>query len=115
MKNENLKGKLTPPVEFYGRVARHFVYAIIFIVFSLCLGTIGYHYLGLMGWIDAFYNASMILTGMGPVNIISHNSGKIFSSLYALYSGIAFLSAVAVIFTPIVHRFLHIFNLEDEQ
>ena len=59
--------------------------------------------------------ASMILTGMGPVAEINSDAGKIFSSLYALYSGVAFLSTTAVFFTPIIHRLLHILHVENQE
>jgi hypothetical protein len=55
----------------------------------------------------------MILTGMGPVNVMQNNAAKIFSSLYALFSGIAFLSTVAVFLAPVAHRFLHILHIDD--
>ena len=80
--------------------------------FSLALGTLGYHTLGALGWVDALLNAAMILTGMGPVSPLRTASAKLFATFYALYSGIAFLSTVAVLFAPLVHRFLHRFHLE---
>ena len=67
-----------------------------------------------MGWLDAFYNSSMILTGMGPVNIINNDGGKWFASFYALYSGVAFLTTAGVMLSPLVHRILHILHAEDE-
>jgi hypothetical protein len=57
----------------------------------------------------------MILTGMGPVAEMKSAEAKIFSSLFALYSGIAFLSITAVFFAPIVHRFLHILHAEPDE
>jgi len=84
---------------------------------SIGIGPIGYHVYGELVWIDSFLNALMILRGMGPVDHLNTDSGKIFSALYALFSGISFLSFVAVLFTPIYHRFLHKFhlNLEDNE
>jgi hypothetical protein len=82
---------------------------------SLWLGIYGYHYYFNLGWTDSLYNASMILTGMGPVAIPPDNAAKIFASVYAIYSGVAFLSSVAIIFGPIVHRFLHKFRLDVEE
>ena len=67
-----------------------------------------------LNWIDALLDASMILTGMGPVSIAKSDGAKIFASFYALYSGIAFLISVAVIFAPVLHRFLHKFHLDLE-
>lgn len=74
---------------------------------------IGYHHYARLEWIDAFYNASMILTGMGPANDMPDDQAKIFSGCYALFSGIAFLSTVAVFFAPIAHRFLHLIHIDE--
>ena len=68
-----------------------------------------------VGWVDGLYNASMILTGMGPVNAAPDNSAKIFASFYAIYSGVAFLTSVGVLFAPILHRFLHKFHLDVDE
>jgi len=81
---------------------------------SLAVGTAGYHLFGELRWLDSFYNASMILTGMGPVDPMNTERGKLFASFYALYSGIAFLSMAAVLLAPIVHRILHKFHLAEE-
>ena len=95
---------------------RHFVrnasIALPVIAASLFAGVLGYHTFGKLGWIDSILNASMILTGMGPVDHLETDSGKLFASSYALFSGIAFLSSVGVLMAPVVHRFLHRFHLE---
>jgi hypothetical protein len=78
------------------------------------LGAIGYHYFGNISWLDSIHMACMILTGMGPVVEMTTPSAKIFSSIYALYSGVAFLSITAVFFAPIIHRLLHILHVEQE-
>jgi hypothetical protein len=82
------------------------------VTFSLLMGSAGYHFLGELPWIDALLNASMILAGMGPVDAIHSTSAKLFASFYALYSGIAFLTMVAILMAPLLHRFLHKFHLE---
>jgi hypothetical protein len=79
---------------------------------SLLIGILGYHYYGGLAWIDALVNASMILGGMGPVDPISNSAGKWFASAYALYSGIALLTSVGLIFAPAVHRLLHAFHVD---
>lgn len=79
---------------------------------SLALGVLGYHLVAGLSWIDALVNASMILTGMGPVNEMSTVGAKLFASFYALFSGVAFLTIVAVLLAPAVHRFLHRFHLD---
>ena len=82
---------------------------------SLVVGVAGYHWWGGLGWLDALVNASMILGGMGPVDPIARPAGKWFASAYALYSGVALLTSVGVIFAPAVHRLLHTFHLESEE
>ena len=79
---------------------------------SLAAGIAGYHFWGGLGWLDALVNASMILGGMGPVDPITRPAGKWFASAYALYSGVALLTSVGVIFAPAVHRLLHAFHVE---
>ena len=80
---------------------------------SLMIGVFGYKYLGPMSWIDALHNASMILSGMGPVVTIETNIGKYFSSFYALFSGVVFITNIGILIAPIAHRFFHTLNLED--
>src|SRR5437870_8066527 len=81
---------------------------------SLGLGMLGYHLFGKLPWIDALLNASMILTGMGPVDTMQAVDGKLFSSCYALFSGIVFITTAGVLLAPVVHRVLHKFHLEIE-
>jgi hypothetical protein len=80
---------------------------------SLGIGVLGYHYLDGLSWLDSFLNASMILAGMGPVDAIRTDAGKWFASFYAVFSGVVFLSTVAVFLSPIAHRFLHKLHLGD--
>ncbi len=89
--------------------------ATVIIIISIVMGVLGYHYLESLSWIDSILNASMILGGMGPVNELHTDAGKLFASFYALYSGIIFLVVVGVILAPLYHRFLHHFHLEEEQ
>jgi len=81
---------------------------------ALGLGMLGYHFFERLPWIDAFANASMILSGMGPLATIQTSEGKIFAGCYALFSGLAFITIVGVIFAPVFHRFLHTFHLETD-
>ena len=102
-----------PPRDRYLRqVARNAAAAGVLIFGSLALGIAGYHVFGRLSWLDALVNASMILTGMGPVDSIVTVPGKVFESFYALWSGVAFLTGVAVLLAPVVHRFLHRFHLD---
>jgi hypothetical protein len=113
MRLEHRKQRLLPLPEFFLRVARYFFFATILIIFSVCIGVVGYHRFGELGWLDSFHMACMILTGMGPVIEMRSDEAKLFSSFYALYSGVAFLSITAVFFAPIIHRLLHILHIED--
>ena len=94
------------------RLAQNAVVAGVMVAFSLAIGVVGYHVTAHLGWIDALLNASMILTGMGPVDPLPSDAAKLFASAYALFSGVAFLTIVAVLMAPLVHRFLHRFHLE---
>lgn len=115
-KNQKRKNKQILPFSiFIKRVVKYFLFSSVLIAISLTIGTVGYHYYGKISWIDAFYNASLILTGMGPVDEMVTNEAKLFASFYALFSGIAFLSTVAVIFAPIAHRLLHILHIPDDE
>ena len=106
---------LLPKEKYYKRIFRNFFSASIVIFVSLFLGVLGYHFIEDLNWVDALLNASMILTGMGPVDIMRTTAGKIFSSFYAIFSGVVFLTSVAFILAPIAHRFLHKFHLEEEK
>lgn len=114
MKLENRRQKVTPLPHFLFRLGRYGLFALGLIVFSVLLGTIGYHYFGQISWLDSFHMACMILTGMGPVVEMTSPTAKLFSSFYALYSGVAFLSITAVFFAPIIHRLLHILHVERD-
>ncbi len=81
---------------------------------ALTIGALGYHGFESLPWIDAYLNASMILTGMGPVDAVKTEGGKIFAIFYSLFSGVVFLTAAAVLFAPVARRFLHRFHLDFE-
>jgi hypothetical protein len=98
--------------QFLRRMARHGGVSITVIALSLGIGTVGYHFFARLDWIDALLNASMILTGMGPVNVLATDEAKLFASLYALYSGIVFLAAAGVFLAPVLHRVMHKLHVE---
>lgn len=110
---EKRKEALASTSIFYRRIGKNFIFTLIMIVASLLLGTVGYHQWGEQTWIDSFHNASMILSGMGPVVTISTESGKIFSSLYALFSGLAFITNVGLLLAPVLHRFYHMMHIDE--
>jgi hypothetical protein len=109
MENKNI----LPPKEFAKRVFKYAIFSICLLVFSLGIGTYGYHFYGKLNYIDSFYNASLILTGMGPVDAMETNAAKLFASFYAIFSGVIFLSTVAIFFSPFAHRIMHMLKIEE--
>jgi hypothetical protein len=103
---------LLPRRAFAGRLARHALAAGALVGASLAVGVVGYHALAGHSWVDAFLNASMILSGMGPVSPLPNDAAKIFAALYALYSGLVLIATGALLLAPIVHRMLHRLHLE---
>ncbi len=76
---------------------------------------VGYRFFEGLSWTDSFLNASMILGGMGPVDYMKNDGGKIFAGVYALYSGLAFLVVAGLLFGPVAHRILHSFHYDSDQ
>ena len=110
---EHRKQPLQTPRQFLGRVLRAFGAALTLVAGSLVAGMAGYHVLEGLGWVDAFLNASMILGGMGPVNMPVTESGKLFAGLYALYCGLAVIVVAGILLAPLAHRMLHRFHVPD--
>jgi len=109
---EHRKQKVIPLSRFLLRLGRYGIFALLLIIISIMIGTLGYSHFGQLNWLDSFHMSCMILTGMGPVEEMKTVGAKLFSSFYALYSGVAFLSITAVFFAPIIHRLLHILQVE---
>ncbi|MGA2788031.1 MAG: hypothetical protein ABSF60_10930 [Verrucomicrobiota bacterium] len=105
---------LLPRRVYYRRLARNAALGGVVLFIALLIGMAGYHILENLPWIDAFLNAAMILSGMGPVATLQTAAGKIFAGCYAIFSGIALISILGIVFAPVVHRALHKFHLEDE-
>src|SRR3954469_8429807 len=112
---EGMNQPLLSRREFAGRLLRSFAAASALVGASLAAGMAGYHYLEGMAGIDAFANAAMILSGMGPLDPPKTFGGKLFAGCYALYSGLAVLVAAGVLLTPVVHRLIHRFHVEEEK
>src|SRR5580698_465931 len=106
--------KLLPWPRFLKRMALSALLAAAIVSVALYAGVLGYHLIAGLGWVDSVLNASMILTGMGPVDPMTTTSAKLFASAYALFSGVVFLSAVGIVLSPIFHRILHSFHLDDK-
>ncbi len=105
--------KLLPWPRFFGRMALSGLLAFGIVSAALAIGVAGYHSIARLRWIDAILNASMILTGMGPVDPMTSTAAKLFASAYALFSGVVFLSAVGIVLAPVFHRILHAFHIAD--
>jgi hypothetical protein len=114
MKLEHKNQELISMPRFLQRMMRYTLFASLLIVLSVLIGMIGYYTIADCTWIDSFHMACLILTGMGPAVEMQTNAAKIFSSLYALYSGVAFLTISGVFFAPIIHRILHILQVDAE-
>ena len=100
---------------FAWRIARHAGIALGILVVCLAMGTLGYHHFEGMTWLNAFGNASMILSGMGPLDHPQTRAGMLFASFYALFSGVVFLTSFGIVLAPIFHRGIHKFHREAAQ
>lgn len=100
---------------FLRRVALYAFLATAFLCLSLLVGMAGYHYIAGLPWVDALLDASMILTGMGPVSPMPTDGAKLFASGYAIFSGLAFLTTASLLLAPVVHRLLHKLHVVDKR
>jgi hypothetical protein len=112
---EHFKEPLASRSIFIKRLSQTASLGLILIVIALGIGMVGYHHFEKMPWIDAFANAAMILSGMGPLAPLQYSSGKIFAGLYALFSGLMFIVIMGIIFSPIIHRTLHKFHVAYDE
>ena len=116
---EHKKAPLAPKPIYYKRVVRHLLLAGAVLGICLVIGTVGYYYTRNIedtdapGLLDSFHNASMILSGMGPVIKMTTAAGKWFSSFYALFSGVVFITNIGIVLAPAVHCFFHKLHMED--
>jgi hypothetical protein len=109
---EHRSSPLLPRQAFIRRMGRCGMLSAGISVATLMVGISGYHFLDGENWVDAFANASMILSGMGPLGNMNTSGGKIFAGCYALFCGLIFVSVVTILLAPIFHRALHKFHLE---
>ncbi len=111
---EHHRQPLATRTVYYRRVFINIFYALFIMTISLGIGIIGYHSTAGASWIDSLHNASMILSGMGPVIEITNAGGKIFSSCYAIFSGVVFITNVGIILAPAMHRLFHRLHLQEK-
>ena len=110
---ESKRQRVIPPHRFARRLAWSFALSGAIASIALAVGILGFHYIADVPWIDALHNASMILGGMGPVADMKTDGAKLFSSAYALFCGLVFISVVAVTLAPVMHRVLHKFHMDE--
>lgn len=82
---------------------------------ALLIGIAGYHWIAGFDLVDSILNASMILAGMGPASPLATTAAKLFASAYAIFSGLVFITVMGLVLSPVFHRLLHIFHLEDDE
>jgi len=111
---EHKNQKVVSRTAFIKRIIVYIGFALLLILISLGIGISGYHWIAGLKWIDSLLNASMILGGMGPVDALTSVNAKIFASFYALFSGLIFIGIIGIILTPIMHRMIHKFHVEDK-
>lgn len=115
---EHKKQPLASSKVYYRRLWRNFFVAFLIMLLCLLSGVVGYKLtIPQFDWYDSLLNASMILSGMGPVidgNIVLSNSAKVFASIYALFSGVMFITTIGIVIAPIAHRFFHKLHIDDK-
>lgn len=112
---EHKRQPLASKKTYYKRVAWSIFLATVILIVCLCIGILGYHYSDNVPWLDSLHNASMILSGMGPVVTINSDAGKWFSSMYAIFSGVVFITNIGLILAPALHRLIHRLHVEDKK
>ncbi|HEV7717061.1 MAG TPA: hypothetical protein VGO53_15795 [Steroidobacteraceae bacterium] len=110
---ETRRHALLPPRVFARRMARHAIFVLALLAGSIFIGMWGYEYFEHLAWRDAFLNSAMLLGGMGPVDPLKTDDGKLFAGFFALYAGIVFLFSAGLLIAPIAHRILHRFHWES--
>jgi hypothetical protein len=113
MRFEHKHASLATEPVFRARVAGAALLSLGLVAVTLAVGMAGYHWIESISWLDAFHQAAMLLSGMGPVVDVKTPAGKLFDGIYALFCGIVLLASTAILFAPIIHRVMHRFHLEN--
>lgn len=111
---EHHRQPLAPVPVFVKRMAVCLAIALGLLVAAIFIGMVGYREFAGLDWVDAFLNAAMILTGMGPVSPLISTTAKLFAGIYAIFSGLVFLTMMGIVLAPVLHRVMHKFHLSDE-
>ena len=111
---ERRHDELAPRSVFVRRIIASLAIALCLIMVALFIGLCGYHFLAGFGWIDSLLEASMILGGMGPVKELPNDTAKVFASIYALFSGLILIALMGIILSPVVHRIMHKFHVDEK-
>jgi hypothetical protein len=106
-------GTLSPHRKFLRRVISSAKVAAYLLAATLAGGTLGYHFIAGLSWLISFHQASLLLSGMGPVETNLSDAGRLFESLYSIFCGVMLLGSTGILFTPVIHRILHAFHVED--
>jgi hypothetical protein len=106
-------GDVSPHRKFLRRVISSAKVAAYLLAATLAGGTIGYHFIAGLTWLIAFHQASLLLSGMGPVETNLSDAGRLFESFYSIFCGVMLLGSTGILFTPVIHRILHAFHVED--
>lgn len=110
---ETRRQKVIPRSRFAFRMVRAMGLWLALSAGGLAIGMTGYRLTEGMSLIDAFVNAAMILSGMGPVSELKTHGGKLFAGFYAIFSGLVIVIATGFVLAPLVHRVLHAFHVEE--
>lgn len=112
---EHKKQPLATRKIFIKRIAWNVLLATVVLAISLLIGILGYHYTANISWLDSLHNASMILSGMGPVVNIETEGGKWFSSIYAIFCGVIFITNIGLLLAPAMHRIMHSLHMDEQK
>jgi hypothetical protein len=114
LKYEGRRDELAPLSVYVQRLIWSLLMALGLIALVLCIGIAGYHFIAGYNLVDSLLEASMILGGMGPVKELPSDGAKIFASAYALFSGLIFIALMGLVLSPVIHRILHKFHVDEK-
>ena len=111
---EHYKQAVISRHQFIMRMLQHGGWALLLFGISMVGGVLGFHFFSHLLWIDALLNSAMLLGGMGPIGEMGPTAGKLFATFFAIYSGLVFIAASGILFTPVFHRVIHKFHIAQK-